>query len=143
MWAKKNCWEDHGDGPGSGFLPGPGSRCERWHLFVKQQPGLRGCQEGSKMVLPYCGANWPHRGPFTQVRSQARQHMAAYQNYEVWLSGLLIFCFPYCLYFNSFRADRGVILLLLISSGCKCQMETQLKNTAIVRIFAIFELAAF
>lgn len=129
-WAKQSLWRNGGVGPaGRGFHPLPGSLREFWHLLVKQEPPQKMKPMWREAVLSGCAANWPHRDRFIQMSSSTRQHMVTYQNYEVWLNGLLIFCFAYYLYPNSFRPNGERISALLISSFPKCQMGEKKWNT--------------
>lgn len=123
-WAKKSFWRnDRGGLQEMVFISPPPSSCVSAGTYVgKSSPCGRWSQCGSKTVLSWCGANWPHRDHFIQMNSSTRQHMVTYQSYKVWVNGLLIFCFAYYLYSKSFRPDGEGILALLISSFSKCQM---------------------
>lgn len=109
-----------------------------WALAPAHKTAARAEDEASGAVgqcFPDVGLISPTGIMLLKWVHQSRQHMVIYQNYKVWYNGLLIFCFAYYLQFNSFKANGGEILALLISCSPKCQMEKMMTCIATVNFF--------
>lgn len=97
------------------FIPSLGPCVSSNTYLWDSNQGWRWSQWGSKAVLSWCDANWPHGDHATQISSSTQAtygHLSKLWNLIKWFTNIANY-----LYFNLFRADGGGISALLISSA--------------------------